>query len=282
MSENVSSGGLDQLVGRQSSHEDSVNNNSNKERLMMMEDERGSRSGSVGKSESESPTKMDEYMEDPLPDLVGNLKIMEEPEPDLTVFDQEFVLEDFEFHISTSDEEDDGEIVDVHDDDDSGSDLEFFDATAAGSGIGGGSITGRGSTDLADGSLVPETENVSLDFVDQQPNFSINNCDQVPSSSGNSESANSKFANVKNAARKVATRVRIMVGKGKGAARQVRVIYHNLDKPYVARVSPAQHFKNFLTLGESNESGDMEKGGNVNKIASTCRILKACVFYINS
>lgn len=233
-----------------------------------MEDH-GSRSGSVGKSESGSPTKMDEYMEDPLPDLVGNLKITEEPEPDLTVFDQEFVLEDFEFQISTSDEEDDGEIVDVHDDDDedSGSDLEFFDATAGG-GIGSSCIAGgRGSTDLVDGSLLPETENVSLDFVDQQPHFSINNSDQVPSCSGAPGSSSSRLTNMKNAAKKVATRVRIMVGKGKGAARQVRVIYHNLDKPYVARVSPAQHFKNFLTLGESSDQGDIDKGGFARKTA---------------
>lgn len=249
---------------RKISYDDCVNNNAfNDNNSSVLFEERSSRSGSVGKSESESPTKMDEYHEDPLPDLVGNLKIIEEPEPDLTVFDQEFVLEDFEFHISTSDEEDDGEIVDVHDDDDdSGSDLEFFDATcSAGSAGGGGYMAGRGSTDLTDGSLLPETENVSLDFVDQQPHYSINNSDEVSGSSGASGS-NSKLANVKNAARKVATRIRIMVGKGKGAARQVRVIYHNLDKPYVARVSPAQHFKNFLTLGESKE-GDNERGGMI-------------------
>ncbi|CAL8074021.1 unnamed protein product [Orchesella dallaii] len=233
------------------SQEDCVNNN------VMME---GCPSGDattappVGKSNS--PTKMelmhhpkDEYMEDPLPDLVGNLKITEEPEPDLTVLDQEFVLEDFEFHIS---DEEDEEHDDMLDDESSGSDLEFFDATTA-------SIS---SSSMLDGSLVPETENVCVDFDHQ---FSINNCDAPQESSSGASSG--KLANVRNTAKRVAARVKNMVGKnksGKGNG-HVRVMYHNLDKPYVARVSPAQHFKNFLTLGEGDEEPNANPMGRLSQ-----------------
>lgn len=230
------------------SQEDCVNNN--------MENV-AKDSAPLGSAESPSKLEMmhehkDEYMEDPLPDLVGNLKITEEPEPDLTVLDQEFVLEDFEFHISTSDE-DDGEMLDVDDDDDS--DLEFFDATSV-----TGRSSGPGVTCDLDGSLMPETENVSVDFLDQQP-LSINNSDDVVSSTGTA--GTSKLASVKQTAKKVAAKVRNIVGRKRitiKSGQYVRVMYHNLEKPYVARVSPAYHFKNFLTLGEQRDDAGENLG----------------------
>ncbi|XP_021950658.2 uncharacterized protein LOC110847919 isoform X3 [Folsomia candida] len=177
------------------------------------------------------PDHKDEYLDDPLPDLVGNLKITEEPEPDLTL-DQEFVLEDFEFNI-TSDE------------DDSGSDLEFFDATTV-------SSSGSGDQSNSEG-LLPDHENVHVE-LDQ--NFSINNCDDNETEGGTcSGSSNSssgtmrRLGNVRDTARKVAASVKGMVGKQK-SKKHIRVTYHNLDKPYTARVSSAHHYKNYLTLGE--------------------------------
>lgn len=170
------------------------------------------------------PDQKDEYLDDPLPDLVGNLTITEEPEPDLTILDQEFVLEDFEFNV-TSDE-----------DDSSGSDLEFFDASVV------------GDRDSSSDNVLPDHENVHVE-LDQ--NFSINNCDsetEIPNSSGASGTMR-RLGNVKDAARRVADSMKGMVGKQK-AKKHIRVTYHNLDKPYTARVSPAHQYKNFLTLGE--------------------------------
>jgi hypothetical protein len=176
----------------------------------------------------------DEYLDDPLPDLVGNLQITEEPEPDLTILDHEFVLEDFEFNV-TSDEEDD---------ESSGSDLEFYDAAT-------------NSSDPSSEGLLPENENVSVE-LDQ--NFSINNCDNNetptpgPSNGAASGTMRARLGNVKETARKVAASVKGMVGKSKVKGKNIRVTYHNLDKPYTARVSPAHQFKNFLTLGEGRVS----------------------------
>jgi hypothetical protein len=175
----------------------------------------------------------DEYLDDPLPDLVGNLRITEEPEPDLTMLDQEFVLEDFEFNV-TSDE-------------DSGSDLEFYDAA---------SVSGSHDHDQHSGSdsVLPEHENVNVELerTELDESFSINNCDNEAQGASNSVAVSGtlrRLGNVRDTARKVAASVKGIVGKQK-EKKHIRVTYHNLDKPYTARVSPAHQFKNFLTLGE--------------------------------
>lgn len=174
------------------------------------------------------PDHKDEYLDDPLPDLVGNLTITEEPEPDLTMLDQEFVLEDFEFNI-TSDE-----------DDDSGSDMEFFDATSVGEG------RGHRSSSAVEGQL-PENENVHVEL----DHFSINNCDEDPTQGPSSGQVNSGMRRLENTARKVVSSVKGMVGKHK-SKKHIRIVYSNLDKPYSARVSSTHQFKNFLTLGEGS------------------------------
>lgn len=165
------------------------------------------------------PTHKDEYLEDPLPDLVGNLTIIEEPEPDLTLLDQEFVLEDFEFIVS--------------DEEDSGSDLEFFDASTN---VG----AGRDQHSRNEGLLsLPEHENVHVELDDS---YSINNCDHATGSF-------SRLDAVKDTARKVAASVK-GIGRKQKVKKHIRVTYHNLDKPYTARVSSSNQYKNFLTLGE--------------------------------
>jgi len=201
---------------------------SSKERTHKTEDSQNNNSEMDKRSLEYHPDhQKDEYLDDPLPDLVGNLQITEEPEPDLTMLDQEFVLEDFEFNV-TSDE----------DDESSGSDLEFFDAATT-------------SSERSSEGLLPENENVSVELDD---NFSINNCDKEGAVGGgnvNQSQTMRRLGNARDTARKVVARVKGMVVKSK-SGKNIRVTYHNLDKPYTARVSPAHQFKNFLTLGEGH------------------------------
>jgi hypothetical protein len=198
--------------------EDKLNNNVNNE------------SGSSMDSHPHLDPK-DEYLEDPLPDLVGSLRTTEEPEPDF-LETTEYALEDFEFSIETSDEEEDEE----EDEESSGSDLEFYDANAS-------TVT---STHC------PETENESVELeLGTEGGHGIGSGGEGEGS-GNSKSTQTKtrLGTVRATASRMATSVKEMVGKRKKSKKNIRVLYHNLDKPYTARVSATQTFKRFLTLGQ--------------------------------
>jgi len=193
----------------------------------------------IGDIDSLSLETKDEYMEDPLPDLVGSLNISENLDPDVTSLDHEFTLEDFELSVSTTDEENNNSSSD--------SELEFFDVSSS---------TSHLDTNDFDTDSVPETENVSVELEHGSGAKISSLKPSISSSSGSSGSnlasgASTKFAAVKNTARKVASSVSGVVGKRRSKlGSNIKVSYHNLDKPYMAKVSPSLHYKTFLTLGE--------------------------------
>jgi len=187
-------------------------------------------------SSRDGPTAMhhhkDEYMEDPLPDLIGSLRIAEEPEPDLTSTD--FVLEDFEFSVNTSSDEEDFEDEQVS----SGSDLEFFDISSS---VGSCLNFIDHPTAAAE-----ESESVELDL-------GTGSGDEGKGAGGSESGPRTKLGDAKAKVKRIAASVKELVGKRR-KLRNIRVMYHNFDKPYTARVS-ASHFKKFLTLGPGQGSG---------------------------
>ena len=202
------------------------------------QEDKQSESGSALNSLEYQPDSKDEYLEDPLPDLVGSLRITEEPEPDLTsCFEQEFILEDFEINANSSDEDDvDPGLIDS----DSSDDIEFYDVAKE---LGANqrllySKLLSHSTDLL------ENEKVSVELDSASLPEEVGVSDEGGSSS-------SGLKKVREKAEKVAARVKGIVGKRRNKfQKNIRVLYQNLDKPYSAKVTPSQHFKKFLTLGQ--------------------------------
>lgn len=208
------------------------------------------------------PVLKDEYMEDPLPDLVGSLIVSEELDPDLMLCTNNldyFTLEDFEFTISDEEGE---HFVDassssvptnsttnpIEDEDDDDSDIEFFDVTNFTSKDKNSNQT---ELSIARRHDLPEVENVSVELVHHE--------DELVSAGGSSTSRGNNQVPI------VPSRLNLIKEKVKNILRKkfendklftpkknIRVLYQNLDKPYTVRVSimASQQFRRFLTLGQ--------------------------------